>query len=178
WDFNDGAGVSGAGTVQFPSNSWPARFDAGSTYDVTGTTNVQADVTFFPGSSVPSAGALVVPGGRVNFSTGAAVSAASLALSAGTVTGPDTLTVSGATTWTGGAMSGPGVTVAQGGLSIGATDNTDQAKTLTVRTLVNAGAGTMTGTHPLDEDNSGTFRNAAGATLDLPGDAVSWDGND
>jgi hypothetical protein len=179
WDFNKGSSVGGAGTVEFSPDYWSTRFNAGSTYKVTGATVVtQQAVTFAAGSSVTSTGTLVLPsgGGVVDFSTGAPVTVAALHLQDGILTGSDTVTVSGPLTWTHGTMSGTGTTIAKGSLVIGATDNTDGGKYLTVRTFINAGSGTAQGLHALVQDYGSIFVNALGATLVLR-NGVMWQDN-
>ena len=53
WYFNSGANVSGAGTVQFGTDVWPTAFNAGSTYNVSGTTIIGAtDVDLPPAAAL------------------------------------------------------------------------------------------------------------------------------
>ncbi len=63
--------------------------------------------------------------------------------SGGTLTGAGTLTVAGLTTWTGGYESGAGITNANGGLTIGGSDNAYHSEYLDGRTLNNQGAATL-----------------------------------
>jgi hypothetical protein len=176
WAFNAGASVSGAGTVLFPFNYWSTSFNAGSTYNVTGTTVVQLAVSFLPGSKVQSMGALTLNSGvgLLALNTGQPVPIASLGLQDGVLTGSDTVTVSGPLTWTGGTMSGTGVTIAQGGLTIGAPDNSPAGEILDVRTLINRGAATVTGRSGFQENNAAVFQNDKGSILTMQG-TVRWD---
>jgi hypothetical protein len=172
--FNSGSSVSGAGTVEFPFNYWSVAFNSGSTYDVSGATVLdQGSVKFLPGSSVKNVGALTLNSYAIDFSTGSPVSVAGVNQLGGVLTGSDTVTVKGLTTWTAGAMSGPGTTVAAGGLQLGKAGDSGDVESLIVRTLVNAGGGTMESKDTFNQFYSSTFQNPAGATLDLQA-AVKW----
>ncbi len=171
WVFESGASLNGSGTVVVTASYYSpisAMFLSGSSYDVTGATQVgssEAGLAFLAGSVVQATGALAISGGTVNFSTGSAVPVASLTQWNGTLTGSDTVTVTGLTTWTGGTMSGPGATVAQGGLQLGTTDG--GYETLYARTLTNAGLASWLGGNNLDQEDGSTFNNLTGATLDF-----------
>src|SRR5258707_11271955 len=110
WAFNTGSSVTGAGTVQFPFSYWPASFNSGSTFNVSGATIVQAtQVNFLAGSSAMNVGALTITNqnstpGYLRLASGTQAQSVSLTQSTGTLTGPDTLVVSGPSTLTGGDM--------------------------------------------------------------------------
>jgi hypothetical protein len=170
WGFNSGSNVSGAGTVEFPFNYWLSGFNPGSTYNVSGTTQIgQAAVDFFPGSSAADVGALTLDSGgsSLEFSTGSPVSATSFDQQFGVVTGVDTLSVSGPTTWTGGTMSGIGTTLAAGGLQLGTPGHTNDSESLVGRTLDDAGGGTLVSHDLLNQYYGSTCLIPAGATLSI-----------
>jgi hypothetical protein len=176
--FNFGASLSGGGTVDFGAGA-SANFAAGSTYNVTGTTEVGGNtVVFAPGSIVKSVGALTVTSGVINFSTGSTVTAASLNMmtggDVGTLTGSDTLDVSGLLTWTDGTMSGSGTTVAEGGLDLGVTDGGYHGPTLEARTFVNQQTANWVGSGEFDVFSGATFVNAAGATFNEKTNDTIW----
>ncbi len=108
--FNSGASLTGQGTVTFgaPFAYSATTFDAGSSYCFSGTTNIQ-------------------DGDSVVFD--ATASTHTLNESSGNLGGSATLTVGGGmTTWTGGTMSGSGITQALGGLSLGASGDTNDQR--------------------------------------------------
>ncbi len=178
WDFAAGSTLAGAGEVDANFNYWPIRFEAGSTYNITGTTDLdsQSSVVFFPGSSVAATGLLTVESGGVLFNTGSTVFIASLAFKGGVFAGSDTANIVGSTNWTGGEMQGTGVTNAEGGLTVGMATN-DQGRHLSERTFINSGSGTFIGTQPFIESYSATFINAQGATLQLA-THITWGSQD
>ncbi len=174
WYFNSGSSVSGAGTVEFPFDYYSTTFNSGSTYNVSGMTDVQVTVMFANGSSVENTGVLTIDdAGSANFSSGNPVSVASLNLQGGALTGSDTVTVSGQTTWVDGIMSGPGTTVAEGSLQIGSGDAND-AEYLSVRTLINSSTATVEENNNFIESYNGTFENLSAATLTILSN-VDWE---
>ncbi len=175
WAFNAGSSVTGAGTVEFPFAYWGSVFGSGSTYDVSGATQLQsqAPVVFLSGSTARNFGALTLKDGTLELESGAAASAASLTELSGVLTGSDTLAISGQTTWTGGSMSGTGATVTDGGLQLGAPGATLDAEILAVRTLDDAGGGTLQSHDALEQAFGSVFSNPASATLNLQ-QGASW----
>ena len=172
WEFDKDASVTGPGTVDFPIDSWPTFFESGSTYNVSGATNVDtgSPLVFLADSVIGNTGTLTLTSGGINFGTLAAIPVDSLTEQGGELTGSDILAISGATSWTGGTMDGTGSTVAQGGLTI---DNTTQPTFLMERTLVNSGAATMLGAMPLEESFGAEFLNEPAAALTLQS-GVNW----
>jgi hypothetical protein len=170
YTFNPKGYINGAGTVGF-AHGTAVTFARGATYNVTGTTDIATannldNITFAPGSTVDSLGALTIAGGVVNFSTGSTspIPVSSLTMSGGTLTGSDTVGVTGLLTWTGGVMEGAGSTVAAGGLDLGANDGAGHEESLAARTLVNEGTATWVGTNGIISLVAGsTFLNHAGA---------------
>ena len=147
---------------------------AGSSISATGTGTVS-----FSGATVAVAGTYnvanttLVSNGEVDFNASASTGA--LVQSYGTLGGTGTLTVSGLTTWTGGSMAGTGVTNANGGLTIGGSDNNYYSETLDGRTLDNSGAATLA-INPgqggaLHFQDGATFDNKLGASFSFIADA-------
>jgi hypothetical protein len=59
WEFKFGSTIEGLGTVQFGPSTWRFQFDSGSTFNVTGATNVEAAIVAFEqGSHLLSTGLL------------------------------------------------------------------------------------------------------------------------
>jgi hypothetical protein len=114
---------------------------------------------YINGTTTVSTGTVVLDGGGA-FNN--------LALSGGTLTGAGDFYVGGMLTWTGGTMSGGATTYALGGLTISG-NNTKQ---LDGRALVNAGAGTWSGTGNLPFFNGASFDNPATGTFDIQNDAT------
>src|SRR5262249_27412906 len=141
--FDAGSGISGAGAVEVIGGS--AGFAAGSSYNVSGTTFLEAGV--------------------IRFDTGASLG--SLVQWGGTLTGSGTVTVSGLTIWSGGVMSGAGTTLAQGSLQLGSAAGGSEF--LRGRTLENMAAAEWLGAGSLDQEDGATFDNLAGATLNFEG---------
>ncbi len=166
--------VAGAGTVEFNA----ATVNLAGTYNVTGATvATNGCMANFTGT-VLAVGTLTNSGGTANFSSGdvitpmitvagggdPGINTDTFILSGGTLTGSDTITIAGMFNWSGGTQSGTGVTNANGGLSV----NGSLGKTLG-RTLNNTGAGTMTGTGPLNVIANGVLENSG--TFDIQSDA-------
>ncbi len=152
YDFASGSAVLGQGVVTF-SNSSGTTFESGSSYSFSGETNIQS-------------------GAGVVFD--ATASTSTLDQSSGSLGGSGTFTIGGMTTWTGGTMTGSGITNALGGLTLGASGDTDDSETLASRMLLNAGAGIWYGPDVLDQEEDSTFLNATGATLQIE-DGGTWD---
>jgi hypothetical protein len=135
-----GSAVTGAGRVRL----------------VGGTVNISGTYTL--------SGTTEVTGGTANFAVDATTGP--LTFSGGTLIGNGTVTANGLFTWTGATMSGSGRTVANGGLLIGG----GGIKTLSGRTLDNAGAGTWTNAGVLSFNSGAVFNNLTGATFDIQND--------
>lgn len=131
--------VSGVGTVNI-SGLFEHTTNFAGTYALTGDTNLI--------------------GGLANFLTDTTLSG--LNLGGGILTGPASVVVEGPLNWTAGTMTGPGRTVARGGMTISGA----ATKTLSVRTLDNAGTATWTGTGSIEATGTAVFNNLAGATFD------------
>jgi len=173
WYFNSGSSISGPGNITFQSDGWSDTFASGSTFDMSGATNVSETVIFAAGSNVADLGALAFSGNAfVNLSSGSTVTMTSLNQSAGVLSGSDTLDVTGQTTWTGGTMSGTGTTVAEGGLQVG-TSGTSQTEFLLVRTMINSSSAVVESKDTFIQSDNSTFINTNVATLSIQ-DNVNW----
>jgi hypothetical protein len=144
--FNQASQVMGAGTVSFSQGI----VNIAGVYQVGGTTSVA--------------------GGTANFISNASLG--TLLLSGGALTGPGTVTITDLLSWTGGTMSGPGRTISLVSLMISGTS----AKTLSGRTLDNAGVATWTGSGTLNSDYDTTWNNLVGATFEVRNSDVAFDG--
>src|SRR5262249_35088799 len=143
------------------------RADAGAALNFSGgTQSLMADsavtgdgaVTFSGGTIAVLGGYAVnglntVSGGMVDFRRDAGLRAR--AVSGGPLGGTGTVTVAGLLTWTGGTMNGGGRTVAAGGMAISGT----AGKTLSNRTLDNAGTATWTGTGNISMGSGAVWNN-------------------
>jgi uncharacterized repeat protein (TIGR01451 family) len=135
--FDASSTVTAAGTIAFASGGTTSVLG---TYNVTGATSVTGGtVSFDPGATLTSVGALFISGGAALFNVDAAP--ISLDLSGGVLGGPATVTVSGASTWSGGQMSDAGTTQVNGDLTINGAGVMDL---LNQRTLGTAGTTTWT----------------------------------
>jgi RHS repeat-associated protein len=144
-DLGTGSIVLGAGTVAFTAGT----ANLAGAYDISGSTQVSGLA-------------------MANFNSSARTTAGSLG-GDGTLGGSGTLTVTGTFTWTGGFMIGAGTTAiaATGILSL----TGDYPKSLSQRTLTNAGLATWAGAGGIGMGNGATLINQAGATFDAQGDA-------
>jgi hypothetical protein len=121
----------------------------------------QAAPVAFTGGDIP------VTNGPSFFEVTGNTSVASLNMTSGFLIVDGTLTVTGAMLWDGGYIVGPGKIIAQGGLTLGETTDEDMA--LEGTTLVNVGAGTMSGQAQIDMGEGAVFINQQGATLAILG---------
>ena len=123
--------------------------------------------TLNTGATFTGAGPSRVVGGTATVN--GATTAANFAQSGGTLNGTDTLTISGTFNWTGGTMSGSGTTsIASGGTL---TFSGSSTKTLSVRTVDNAGTVNLIDTGQFDLRNGAVFTNQAGGVFDAQSDA-------
>jgi hypothetical protein len=117
--------------------------------------------------SLTSQKTIVLSGGTLSLSGDSVVNNDTI-LTGGTLAGDGDLAVNGLLIWTDGAMSGSGHTLANNGLVISGS----AAKTLTGRTLDNAGMATWSGSGNIVAINNATFNNLASATFNVLTDAT------
>ena len=84
-----------------------------------------------------------------------------LEITGGTLAGAGPLTISGSFAWSGGTVGGTGAFSADGGIAISGAGS----KTLSTRTLTNAGAATFAGAGTLSLSNNAIWNNSTNATF-------------
>ncbi len=160
--------LGGSVDVETGAISLTAGGEVGSTFSLTGALSLDAgNFTLDNGLSVSGSGAMGLTGATATVTGNATLP--NFTQSGGTLTGAGTLTVSGLTTWTGGHESGAGITNANGGLTIGDSDNAAYQEFLDGRTLNNRGAATLA-VNPSEGGalyflDGATFNNMAGASF-------------
>ncbi len=166
WEFNNsGSVVVQTGTLSINSggsSTGAYSLSQDATLAISGST-----YTLGAGASASGAGVLLVNGGTLTVADAAEVEVENFTLSSGTLTGAGTLDVTGLLRWTGGQMTGSGATGASGTLEISGTG----AKTITARTLNNAGTATWTGTGNIIGGAGNTINNLAAGVFDIQTDA-------
>ena len=165
------AGSSADGTFQAATGATLA-FAAG-TQTLSASSSVSGSGTvLFSGADVQVLGAYTVSGttaitgGSVSF--GAPATTAALEVSGGTLQGLGTLTVTGSCQWTGGAMAEAGVTAIASPATL--TISGSEIKTLSARTIQNAGSAIWSGTGDVEASDGAIILNLAGATFDIQND--------
>ncbi len=152
--------VTGAGQVEF--NNLPDTV-AGA-YQLTGNTVIKGDVHFL--SSTVNAGTITVQSGTADFAGTATL--ATLLMQGGSIAGIGVVTVTGLLDWATGAQTGAGRTHVSGTLRLSGTT----AKSLTDRTLENAGSATWSGTGTLTLTGQALLDNRPGATFAFANDVT------
>jgi hypothetical protein len=156
FSFNAPGSLTGAGTVQLGGDSF-ATFGPGTTYNVSGTTQLSGELTLNNGASTM---------GTLNITD-----------AGGELSGSASVTVTGLTTWNGGVMTGSGSTDAKGGLQLGTAGASGSTSVkLAGRSLINEGTATWYSLNALDQSDGSIFTNLAGATLNFVG-APDWEGD-
>jgi hypothetical protein len=125
--------------------------------------------TFNSGAGFTGAGLARLTGGTGTISADANVSAQNFELTGGTLSGDGDFNVVGSLIWSGGTMSGLGSTIiaAVGTLTI----SVSSGKTLSQRTLINAGTANWTGTGTVSARDGAAIINQAGALFDVQANA-------
>jgi hypothetical protein len=156
-NFNSGSDLTGT-TLNVTAGNH--SFNAGSSFNVTGSSTFLAfSTTTFNGSALALSEAMVI-GGTVNVNQNFRTTNLTLF---GTLGGSGTVDVAGLTTWFG-AMIGSGVTNANGGLTLSGSPNNS-------RTVNNAAAASFNGTASsfFSNGGGGIFNNLAGGRFTIDG---------
>ncbi len=158
-----------AGTLQIDgASTLGGSFDLSSNATLLFTTGTS---TWTPGATVSGAGTVSLTGGTMTADH--PVTLPNFNQAGGTLTGSSTLTVSGQFTWTGGSMGGNGTLI----LAVGGTGTFSSTGVKAInnsRVLENRGSIVYNGNNlyfGFGVTGTGQFLNAAGATLEIQGEA-------